>query len=359
MVGFYFLSKAFFGKILINVGVVKLPSDKVHRRWAAKLGIPLHIAEIVDKIIDYPPEEANEKWRKKLESEGGIRFSNGGVLVNVSGTWVWGEVSPERISHDLGEKKKVKIRVPTRDPLLAFRHDPLTGEFKPIRYLGSERVVYTYDILLDILRSRFSGKDYEYAVKAAILHHFLDKIAVSLKQYGVIIAQQHPDKIIHDALNRLKEHRIDWMDYDLQGGAMVSRKMEDIYKFLLMNAREVINDVAEWLQKERKSRLIGEALVRRLLQELIEKRYNFFRKVVYFPDRARPLNVPAAAKKIIADLEKGKIVMFSLGSSVTRPYVSQTIEEFVSSLCNEIGKDLGTILDDIIKKRLQEKEREN
>ena len=69
--------------------------------------------------------------------------------------------------------------------------------------------------------------------------------------------------------------------------------------------------------------------------------------------------MPAAAKKIIADLEKGKIVMFSLGSSVTRPYVSQTIEEFVSSLCNEIGKDLGTILDDIIKKRLQEKEREN
>lgn len=120
-----------------------MPSWKIHRKWAKTMGIPEHIADKVNRIIDSGP------------------------------------------IHDLGKDVKYIIY---------------------IYGIPYTTYINTCTFLKMTLTSIFSDhREYILAAKAAILHHILDKIERILKEYGTLITH-NPIKIVKHACENRYSH---------------------------------------------------------------------------------------------------------------------------------------------------------
>ena len=124
-----------------------MPSHKLHSKWASLYGVPVDIASRINRIIDF-----------------------------------------EYGDHDLGEVKQ--------------RH--LVADNIKIP-LGKDITVHE---LKNILMLEFPDEqEYKLAVKAALLHHFLDKIERCLKEVGTF-AVEYPEKIIDYAEEKMRQHHL-------------------------------------------------------------------------------------------------------------------------------------------------------
>jgi len=193
------------------------------------------------------------------------------------------------------------------------------GEVKQ-RYLGTGivRIPLGPDItvyeLKEILRIRFpSDQEYRLAVKAALLHHFLDKIERCLKERGAVV---DPEKIIDRAMEKMLQHLLNRLS---------SEELMRVYLFLKSYSSEVVNDILE----DMKNRGIGiEPIGPKPLMDLL-KRYidrHGYKKLILIPSHifdGRPLPLVAAARKIFNELKKGNPVTIKFVTE-TRPYISGT-----------------------------------
>lgn len=123
-----------------------MPSWKIHKKWAKIMGIPEHIVNEVNRIIDSGP------------------------------------------IHDLGEVKKYKTHI---------------GDMSiPLR--PQDTCMLLKMTLMSIYPDR---KEYILAAKAAILHHILDKIERILKEHGALAAHD-PTKLVKYAYEDRRNHLI-------------------------------------------------------------------------------------------------------------------------------------------------------
>jgi hypothetical protein len=241
-----------------------VPSWKLHRRWAERYGIPEHIASSVDKLID------------------------GGAV------------------HDLGEVKKPRIRSPT-------------GMEIPLRPVHTSfGLVYALKVLFG------GGSDYVYAVRAALLHHFLDKVERVLRECGASICGARPDAVVDAAYAKMLQHGLDMLSRD---------ELEKIYMFLKVNASDVVKDIVA----DRGLSPIGPSTLAMLLRGYIEG--HGYDTLVWIPSHEprRPLPLTAAARKILSALNRGEEVSIQFSRRTdhypaTHPYRFRNLEDLVEFL---------------------------
>ena len=232
-----------------------MPSHELHLKWASLYGIPWHIASEVNRIID---------------SKYGI--------------------------HDLGEVKQRRI---------------ISGNIEiPLR---PEPTVFK---LKDILMLEFPDRrDYELAVKASLLHHFLDKIERYLKEYGSTVISDS-EKVIDHAKKKMYEHHLNLLSRE---------EFMRVYLFLKRHSNEVISDILEDMKnKGRSIDYIGPSELSELLKKYIEKRG--YKKLILILSHIfdkRPLPLTSAAKKIFYELKKGNHITLQFVIK-TRPFISAT-----------------------------------
>ena len=112
-----------------------MPSWKLHDKWAVKMGIPLEVSKKINELID-------------------------------------------SYLHDLGERK----RVPIGPPIPIDKLRGIYAELPKIR-------VQTESILIELITEKFSKNLINQALEAALLHHWLDKIAGVIRDYGTIVSE--------------------------------------------------------------------------------------------------------------------------------------------------------------------------
>lgn len=183
-----------------------MPSHTIHKKWAKKLGIPSKISELVDKIID-----GNNPWK----------------------------------IHDLGKD----ISEPMHEPIKRGR---VTISFPRVK-------VQTWDLLQYVLKITFPEREtYTLAVKAAILHHFLDGIHKFLREYGLHYSKKDYANI---ALNYSVEYASDVYPLDPEMFKLIE-------KFVDENKVEIILDIIAKELRNRENVEYGPGTVIMLLSEI-------------------------------------------------------------------------------------------
>jgi len=141
-----------------------MPSHKLHNTWALRYGVPPWISDAVNKLIDCvqlrDPEE-----RKRC--------------------------------HDLGLTKNVKLNI-------GGINIPLGADVTVVELYGE-------------LRRLFAGDDFLHAVRAALLHHFLDMIERQIRELGEKVARSDPELIVDRAYKKMLKHSLDVLS---RGGSM-------------------------------------------------------------------------------------------------------------------------------------------
>jgi len=253
-----------------------MPSHRLHSKWASLYGVPDDIASRVNEIIDY----------------------------------AYGE-------HDLGEVKQRylvvdNVKIP----------------------LGKDITVHELE---NILMLEFPDKrEYKLAVKAALLHHFLDKIERCLKEVG-ILAVDYSEKVIDYAEEKMRQHYLHVLSRE---------EFRKLYSFLKEHSREVVHDVLEDMKSKgiRSIDYIGPTILADFLKEYIER--HGYEKFILIPSHIhgeRPLPLMSATRKIFHELKKGNRVTIKFVTEIkqifsrkymttTKPYNFKSLEELIEFL---------------------------
>jgi len=209
------------------------------------------------------------------------------------------KIVDNRYVHDLGEIKKI----PMHEPI--HLGGGIYAEFPKI-------TVQTEDILRELLESIYAhdSAKLRYAFKAAILHHWLDKIAKVIAMFGTKVIRD--SEYIIDYAKKLLTIYLDEDAYD------------EVRNFVKKNAKDIIQDIANELTC--KDVLdIGPETFFNALNEF--RKRNGWPGLIYI-DKLMPIK--AAAMKMYHELKAGKRVRFyfAYGGSTwgTRYRVSPVFE---------------------------------
>jgi len=243
-----------------------MPSHRLHDVWALRYGIPLHISMQVNALIDHGP------------------------------------------IHDLGETKRARLD-------MGMISIPLGPDVTVVE-------------LSEELRRRFSYSDYPYAVRAALLHHFLDKIERQIGELGEEEARKSPELVVERAYEKMIEHSLD---------ALSPEELESIHSFLREHAGEVVSEViADMKHRGRTIESKGPTPLMTLFRKYIER--HGYGTLIWIHPMTRPLPLAAAVRKVHTSLVKGEEVCIQFGYNydpyhpVTQPYCFKDINELIRFL---------------------------
>ncbi len=235
-------------------------------------------------------------------------------------------------SHKLHDKWAKKYGIPSyiservnKIIDLEYVHD--LGEVKKRKLYGVLPITnVTVNELRYVLESEFQGLEYIYSIKAALLHHFLDKIEREIKEIGEI-SKKHPQIVIDLAYDKMRDHYL----YILS-----EAELEEIYMFLKRHADIVVNDIiADMKRRGVKIGLYGHILITFLLSEYVKK--NMHKGLIWVSGISRPLPISSAAKIIVEKLKRNKEVAIQFCqdpcySPYTPPYKFRNIEDLINFL---------------------------
>jgi len=252
-----------------------MPSHGLHNTWALRYGVPFWISDLVNKLIDcvqaHDPEE-----RKRC--------------------------------HDLGLTKNRKLNI-------GWISIPLGKDVTAVE-------------LYEELRRLFAGSDFLHAVRAALLHHFLDMIERQIRELGEKVARNASELVVDRAYEKMFEHGLD----------VLSRgELEAIYSFLKRYSEEVVSDVINDVESRGKAiDSFGPTSLIVLFREYIERHgYGSF---IWIHPMTRPLPLAAAVRKIHSMLSKREevCIQFSFRYNYYYPstpsYCFKDMSELISFL---------------------------